>query len=225
MESPPARSKGNGILEFPPVFADHEGDFLSVLPREGRLEDPSEDILRIPRAKPMIPRGEFFQPGKGGGEQKLSTRLHERAQSIEKKTGIGQAAKKVGRMHDVEGTQAGREVAGIPYLEFGPRPLGRRNGGRSGAEAVSFLSEAVAQAPLSKKLVGGPDEGVREINSLHLGAMAGQLESRATDGAPDVQPTGSFSQGRGIDQFGYRPGKPAASDGPAGQGMRSAAEP
>ena len=142
----PAGAEGDGPLELAGVFADEEGHVESVLEREVGAEMVLQPVEGGAVGGPGVARGEFFQPGAGGGEKELAAGVDEVGEALEAEEGVGESAEEVGGVDDVEGAEVWPEVHGVALFEMGA--LGAQvcgDGGEGFGVARGFLVAAIGE--------------------------------------------------------------------------------
>ena len=169
-----------------------------------RLEKPRQLIGTLaPRRAPdpLVPRGEFRQPGEGRGQEELSAGLDQVRDAREENPRVGQAAEQIGGQHDIEGAEVRTQTHGIADFELHPRDIDPgRHAGRGPRGAVAFDGIVVTDRSLRAHLGRGRDKRLRVVDADDLSAVPGQLEARASDGAADIEGAGVASDGGRIEQ-------------------------
>jgi hypothetical protein len=87
------------------VFADEEGHVEAVLEGEVGAEVVLQPVEGGAVGGPGVARGEFLEPGAGGGEEELAAGVDEFWEALQAEEGIGESAEEVGGMDDIEGTE------------------------------------------------------------------------------------------------------------------------
>lgn len=101
----PAGAEGDGPLELAGVLADEEGHVEALFEGEVGAEVMFEPVEGGAVGGPGVARGEFFEPGAGGGEEELAAGIDEVWEALQAEEGIGEAAEEVGGVDDVEGAE------------------------------------------------------------------------------------------------------------------------
>ncbi len=220
------------------MLAQHRHDVLAVDQLEllaerlgERVEGAHRPPVLVAAAEPGALGGEALAPGIGRGEQHQPARLDQAARSAETReegARARQPAEQVGGQHRVEVVQLRGQGAGVGAAELDPGGLGRGDLGAARRGQLALDHELVVDRALLLDLLGGVDEGGRDVDAGHLAEVAGEAEAGAAHPAAhvdrlvpadaelaaplDEEGRAAFGEGRGLDgaqALGHRVRGPA----------------
>jgi hypothetical protein len=143
------------------VFADEEGHVEALFEGEVGAEVVFKPVEGGAVGGPGVSRGEFFEPGAGGGEEELAAGIDEVWEALQAEEGVGEAAEEVGGVDDVEGAEIRAEMHGVALFEvsaLGAQVSG--DGGEGVGVARGFLVAAIGEGAGLGEVGGGVDEAL-----------------------------------------------------------------